>query len=127
MISASISTRRRPPCTTFRLARACGYVELLDIAALTRAWPSERWDELVDSAQGYTATAEVYYALHFTSLCYPTSVPEHVLKRMEPQDTAYLEQFGGLDQRPERWNASFFERMLLDVRTGELSSAVPRV
>jgi hypothetical protein len=100
--------------------------QLLDIAALTSAWLPEQWDELIDLARECTATSEVHYALYFTSRCYPDSVPEQVLKRLQPQDAEYLEQSGGLDQRHGQGDDPFVELMLRDESAGEPSSAVPR-
>ncbi|MFI6991749.1 nucleotidyltransferase family protein [Nonomuraea wenchangensis] len=101
--------------------------QLLDIVVLTRAWPEETWNELIELAHACSAATEIYYALHFASLCYPEAIPQRALASVKPKDTAYLEDFGHMEGKPGRWRASFFERLLGDDQVRTTSSEVPRM
>jgi hypothetical protein len=100
--------------------------QLLDIAACCANWGPRIWDDFRTITESYVAGPEVYFALHYTSLCYPDSVPSAVLAHLRPQETTYLEEYGNLDGRPTRWSGSFISRLLIDGRAVPSRSAVPR-
>ncbi|MGC5331187.1 nucleotidyltransferase domain-containing protein [Micromonospora sp. DT62] len=53
----------------------------------------------------------VHYALHYTRQLYPEAVPPGLAEEFQPADTAYLDEYGGFDGTPKRWDVGFTERL----------------
>lgn len=59
----------------------------------------------------YDIGREVYYALHFTDLLFPSAIPSDLLQRLRPADVEYLDQYGELDHATATWPTGFMERL----------------
>ncbi|MET7570024.1 nucleotidyltransferase family protein [Streptomyces sp. NPDC005492] len=85
--------------------------KFLDLSLVAEATDDDAWQRFLDRVREVGAEAIVYYALHFTAVLYPRSVPAWVLDKVRPDDTDYLEQYGSLDGRTARWQQSFLARL----------------
>ncbi|MEU4219866.1 nucleotidyltransferase family protein [Actinoplanes sp. NPDC026623] len=59
----------------------------------------------------YDLCREVYYALHFTDLLFPSIVPQELLVRLRPADVDYLDQYGEIDHATATWPMDFHTRL----------------
>jgi hypothetical protein len=73
------------------------------------------------------AERELFFALHHTSLLYPDAVPAELLRALEPPDRDYLDEYGELEQRTQRWKQGFLDRLFDSQRWTELPgpSSIP--
>ena len=87
-------------------------IRFLDIVEwYRRARDTVDVDEVVALARRYDLGAELYYALHFTDLLYPGVLDPQLLRRLRPDDLAYLEEYGALEGLPGAWKVDFFQRL----------------
>ncbi|WP_345597077.1 nucleotidyltransferase family protein [Streptomyces marokkonensis] len=103
--------------------------KFVDIAgSLPRRSETERWERLVARAEEFEAKAEVYFALSYTEVLFPSTVPAGTLDRLRPQNLEYLDQYGASDGTPVAWNRPFVQRLFSTGRRSEVSvrSKVPR-
>ncbi|MFJ6213762.1 amino acid adenylation domain-containing protein [Streptomyces sp. NPDC092296] len=85
--------------------------KFLDLSLVAAAFDDAQWERFLGRVREYGAESIVYYALHFTTLLYPRSVPARVLDAVRPADTGYLEEYGTLDGQTARWEEGFFQRL----------------
>lgn len=102
-------------------------LKLLDVAETLRTAPDEVVAALPATAAEYGCVDSVHYALHHTALLFPDAVPDDLLAATAPEDLGYLDEYGALDGRVERWPIGFFDRMFRRDRSSLLaySSTVP--
>ncbi|MGW3266665.1 nucleotidyltransferase domain-containing protein [Streptomyces sp. NPDC001056] len=100
--------------------------KFLDLSLVAGATDDDAWERFLERVRHVGAEAIVYYALHFTAVLYPRSVPAWVLDEVRPDDTDYLEQYGSLDGQTARWQQSFLARLFDPGRhTAGTASNVP--
>lgn len=99
----------------------------LDLAHLLRQAPDGYRDELRAQVDKYGVGASAYYSLYFTSQLYPDAVPADLLAAFQPQDLAYLDEYGGFDGVRFAWKRPFNERLFDRYRREEVAgrSKVP--
>ncbi|MFI5925862.1 nucleotidyltransferase family protein [Micromonospora sp. NPDC051543] len=87
-------------------------MRFLDIAAIFASGDS-RPDEarLGSLVESYDLCREVYYALHFTDILFPSIIPQELLARLRPDDVAYLDQYGEMDHAKATWPIDFVTRL----------------
>ncbi|WP_031089069.1 nucleotidyltransferase family protein [Streptomyces sp. NRRL WC-3549] len=85
--------------------------KFLDLSLVAEATGEDAWRRFLERVDKVGAAEIVYYALHFTAVLYPESVPAHVLDAVRPDDTDYLEHYGTLDGQPVRWQQGFLARL----------------
>ncbi|WP_198358168.1 nucleotidyltransferase family protein [Streptomyces fildesensis] len=87
-------------------------MRFLDMAAMFVSTDSRpdvaRLGSLVET---YDLCREVYYALHFTDLLFPSIIPQELITRLRPADTNYLEQYGEIDHAKATWPMDFITRL----------------
>lgn len=107
--------------------RDINLMRFLDVAESARVSSPELLEQLVRHATELNASRELYYALHYTAMLYPDSVPADLLDRLAPADRDYLDEYGTLEDRPGRWSQGFLERLFNPDRRRELTggSTIP--
>ncbi|MER5214823.1 nucleotidyltransferase family protein [Streptomyces sp. NPDC002838] len=87
-------------------------VKFLDVA-LSYADIQDRgaWPSVCRRVGDYHAERSVYYALHHASLLYPDLAPHAGFDELRPADCRYLDEFGELDGKPQKWSSSFLDRL----------------
>lgn len=115
--------------TSIEVNKDLRLMRFLDIAAVFVSRES-RPDvaRLASLVEKYDLRDEVYYALHFTDLLFPSIIPQELLRRLCPADTSYLDQYGELDHAKATWPMDFVTR-LFDTDRGRFvqsSSELPR-
>ncbi|WP_250405364.1 nucleotidyltransferase family protein [Streptomyces cellostaticus] len=87
------------------------------------------WDDILRQVRATATTESVYYAMHYTALLYPDSVPREILDALQPSDCQFLEEYGGVDGSIGRWSQPFTERLFARDRQQWIdgTSSVPRV
>jgi hypothetical protein len=70
----------------------------------------------------YDLCREVYYALHFTDLLFPSIIPPELLARLRPTDMDYLDQYGEIDHARATWPMDFHSRIFDTDRSRFLQS-----
>ncbi|MFC4857321.1 nucleotidyltransferase family protein [Actinophytocola glycyrrhizae] len=103
--------------------RDLNLARFLDVRETVRVTPQALLDRLPRYAKEIGADRELYFALHHTCQLYPGAVPDHVVDQLEPQDRAYLDEYGGLEGRTGRWKQGFVDRLFNSDRWMELPSA----
>jgi hypothetical protein len=104
--------------------------KFLDVSLVGRAVRDRGlWGEAVSTVHRYDATESTYYALYHAMLLYPDTITTAELDEIKPRDTAFLQQYGGLDGKPQTWKKPFHLRLSDPDRRWEpgVSSTVPRV
>ncbi|MGQ4516196.1 nucleotidyltransferase family protein [Streptomyces sp. DW26H14] len=85
--------------------------KFLDLSLVAEGTDDDGWQRFLGRVKEVGAEEIVYYALHFTTVLYPTSVPDFVLDAVRPADTDYLEHYGTLDGQTVRWQQGFLARL----------------
>lgn len=104
-------------------------MRFLDIAAIFASRDSmpdvARLGSLIEK---YDLCHEVYYALHFTDLLFPSIIPQELLTRLRPADMDYLDQYGEMDHAKATWSMDFLTRLFDPARSRfvESRSKLPR-
>ena len=99
--------------------------KFLDVAVAAASLSDREW-RLVTERTSPEQQRVVFYALHHAGVLYPESVPETVLDGLRPENTDYLDVFGGNDGNPITWNVPFPERLFVEtVPTEGTVSNVP--
>ncbi|MFG3309787.1 nucleotidyltransferase family protein [Streptomyces wuyuanensis] len=102
-------------------------LKFLDLVELLRRLSDEQLETLVARVRQYGCGESVYYALHYTSQVFPDDVPQDLIVEFEPAVSDFLDIYGVLDGKPQRWDRSFGDR-LFDQRRWEslkVHSTVP--
>lgn len=101
--------------------------KFLDLSLVAAQRGPDDWAQFVKRVQELGAEAIAYYALHFTAILFPASIPADVLDVLRPADLAYLDSYGAMDGQTATWQQPFLAR-LFDVHrhTGAAASNVPR-
>lgn len=91
--------------------------KFLDVALCSaRVTRDNEWQAVLPSCLASGAAESVYYAMHFTAIIYPDFIPEPVLSSLRPDDTDFLDQYGGLEGNVGRWRNGFLERLFASDR-----------
>ncbi|NUV87803.1 nucleotidyltransferase family protein [Streptomyces sp. KAI-26] len=104
-------------------------LKFLDIALVCRriseanAWPAVR-----QRSKDLGVVESVYYALHHAALLYPNAVPAVEISALRPADCGYLDEYGAIEGKPQRWSQPFLQRLFDSRRTDEVggSNPIPR-
>ncbi|MEU1762950.1 nucleotidyltransferase family protein [Micromonospora sp. NPDC005652] len=107
-----------------KLAKDLTVSKFLDIATLVSTWPID-WAAVLDRVDSYGVREPVYFALHYTDVVYPGSVPGDVLAALRVSDLAFLRQTGHVDKDVRQWRGDFMSRLFDPRRATDLPS--PRV
>jgi len=105
-------------------------LKFLDIALSCRQLSAEgRWAEVRERVHALGALESVYYALHYTALLYPDSVPPEELVALRPVDCRYLDEYGAFEGKPQQWRQPFLHRLFDPRRPDEVqqSTSIPRL
>jgi hypothetical protein len=98
--------------TSIEASKDLRLMRFLDIAAIFASRDSQpdvaRLGSLVET---YDLRHEVYYALHFTDLLFPSIIPRELVTRLRPADLSYLDQYGELDHAKATWPMDFVSRL----------------
>jgi hypothetical protein len=87
-------------------------MRFLDIAAIFVSSDSRPDVACLGSlVEAYDLCREVYYALHFTDILFPSIIPQELLVRLRPDDMNYLDQYGELDHANATWPMDFVTRL----------------
>jgi hypothetical protein len=100
--------------------------KLLELAVLCRRATESTSSGLISRSGQYQCLDSVHYALHFAHALYPDAIADSLLAASRPRSLDYLEEFGGFDGKPARWQRSFYQR-LFDPRwrAGNATSRIP--
>ena len=102
--------------------------KFLDLAVTCAATGEAGWREFADRVRDCRAEEIAFYSLYFTDMLYPGCIPADLLAGLRPADVSYLDEFGTLDGRTERWSAGFPERLFaFERRHAGGESTVPGV
>jgi hypothetical protein len=80
-----------------------------------------RWDELVAFCRRVKCEKIIYYAFYYVNLMYGQVIPEAVMEALEPEDKAFLDEYGIENEQPSKWQFDFFTRMFETSRVLEVS------
>ncbi|MEK4059713.1 MULTISPECIES: nucleotidyltransferase domain-containing protein [unclassified Paenibacillus] len=69
------------------------------------------WDKLISFCQEHSCEKVVYYAFFYVNYIYGNVIPEHVMKALEPEDKAYLDEYGIENTVTAKWEVDFFTRI----------------
>jgi hypothetical protein len=109
--------------TSIELGKDLRLMRFLDIAAIFVSKDSRpdvaRLGSLVET---YDLCREVYYALHFTDLLFPSIIPQELITRLRPADLNYLDQYGEIDHANATWPMDFVTRLFDPERSRFLKS-----
>ncbi len=99
----------------------------LDLAHLLQGASTDVVEEFASRVEKFGCARSAHYSLHFARLIYPDSVPAGLVGRFRPEDTDYLEEYGGFDGVRFTWKRSFAERLFDPRRVDEVTgrSKVP--
>jgi hypothetical protein len=86
-------------------------LKFLDLVELLRLLPAERVRSLCERVLEYGCADSAYYALHYASLLYPGDVAPDLIAAFQPADTGFLDSYGTLDGKPQRWQLGFADRL----------------
>jgi hypothetical protein len=78
------------------------FVDVAEVLATPHAAPDPA--VLVERVRGYGLTAAVYFTLAHTESLLPGSVDVNLLRALDPGDHGYLDEYGGIDGQPGRWD-----------------------
>lgn len=53
----------------------------------------------------------IYYVFYYVNLMYKGTLPEELMREIEPQNKDFLEEYGIENNEPSRWNFDFFTRL----------------
>lgn len=99
----------------------------LDLAHLLRQAPAGFAEAFRKRVAKFGVEKSAFYSLHFTRLLYPDAVSDELLEGFQPDDIAYLDEYGGFDGVRYTWQRSFSERLFDPRRVEEVAgrSKVP--
>jgi hypothetical protein len=99
--------------------------KFLDVSLFAGSLEEAAWDRFTERALGYAVGAGVYYALHFTTVLHPGTIPERVLAALRPEDLGYLDGFGAPEGLDGRFSQDFIARLFDPGRRREAGAAEP--
>ncbi|WP_194909501.1 nucleotidyltransferase family protein [Catenulispora rubra] len=99
----------------------------LDLAHLIRQAPPDYLNDLRERVAQFGVERSAFYSLHYTRLLYPEVVSAEAVEAFRPEDTGYLDEYGGFDGGHFIWQRSFAERLFDRRRIEEVAgrSQVP--
>ncbi|UZI32371.1 nucleotidyltransferase family protein [Streptomyces sp. VB1] len=104
-------------------------LKFLDIAlGCRRISEANTWPAVRQRAKDLGVVESVYYAIHHSALLYPDAVPAAELSALRPEDCGYLDEYGAIEGKPQRWSRPFLQRLFDPRRKDEVkaSSPIPR-
>ncbi|MEU4792144.1 nucleotidyltransferase family protein [Micromonospora tulbaghiae] len=105
-----------------RLANDLALSKFLDIATYAATQPVD-WSMVAERADSYGVRKPVYFALYYTDLVYPGTVPADVLDQFRVPDMTYLREIGHVDKDVRTWRGDFMARLFDTGRAAELPPA----
>ncbi|MFG2670151.1 nucleotidyltransferase family protein [Streptomyces sp. NPDC048445] len=104
-------------------------LKFLDIAlACRRISEANAWPAVRQRSKDLGVLESLYYSLHHTALLYPNAVPTAELSALRPADCGYLDEYGAIEGKPQRWSQPFLQRLFDSRRADEMGgNPIPRV
>jgi len=102
-----------------RLGKDLTLSKFLDVATYARTQPVD-WPAVYERASAYRVTDPVYFALYYTEVIYPGSVPPGVLELFQAPETTFLREFGRVDRDVKTWQGDFIARLFDTRRAADL-------
>lgn len=98
--------------TSIEASKDLRLMRFLDVAMIFASVDARPDGEsLISLVEKYDLGREVYYALHFADLLFPSIIPAELLARLRPADTDYLDQYGEIDHARATWPMDFLTRL----------------
>jgi hypothetical protein len=103
--------------------RDLSLMRFIDVAESARLMTVDERAALVDASHSAGTLNEIYYALYHTAILYPSAIDDSILSQLKPEDVTYLDQYGSLEGRVQRWRRPFLQRLFDPKRSSELDGA----
>jgi hypothetical protein len=102
-------------------------LKFLDLVELLRLLTAAEVEELAARVRELDCADSVHYALHHAAQVYPDDIDAGLVARFDTGDPALLDLYGVLDDKPQRWDREFGERLFDTRRWASLTahSTVP--
>jgi hypothetical protein len=92
------------------LAKDLTVSKFLDVATLVSSQPVD-WSVVQDRVAAYKVREPVYFAMHYTDVVYPGTIPSGVLDALRGSDLAFLRETGQVDKDVRQWQGDFMARL----------------